>query len=99
MPTANFVLAMREIREQDNHLIGEALGGKRPVSQYRRLCYGAREASFKAKASEGSPTDIGGRRGIFGDGRRHISNCSDSERTVARQRTASRNYARRGGNF
>ena len=30
--TANFVLAMREIREQDNHLIGEALGGKRPVA-------------------------------------------------------------------
>jgi hypothetical protein len=27
-----FILAMREIREQDNHTTGEALGGKRPVA-------------------------------------------------------------------
>jgi len=58
------------------------------------IYHGAREASFEAKASEGSPTVIGGRRGIFGDGRRRISNCADSERTVARQHAASRNYAR-----
>jgi hypothetical protein len=35
-----------------------------------------------------------GRRDVFSDGRRRISNIADSECAVARRRTASRNYSR-----
>ena len=55
--------------------------------------HGARGASFEAKAWEGSPNDFGGGRCIFCTGRRRIGNYADSERTVPRQRTASRNCA------
>jgi hypothetical protein len=56
---------------------------------------GKREASFEAQGSEDSPAGFWGRRrSVYGDGGQRISNCADSECTVARHRTASRNYAR-----
>jgi hypothetical protein len=61
---------------------------------------GAREASFEAKASEDSLTGMGGRRYVLGDGGRRIGgSCPDCECTIARHRTTSRHYARRGGNI
>jgi hypothetical protein len=37
--------------------------------------------------------------GVSGDGGWRISNCADSKCNLARRRTASDGYARRGGNF
>jgi hypothetical protein len=65
-------------------IICSAIGG---------LYYGEREASFEAKASEDIFTGIGGRRGVFIDGERRISNCTDRKCTIARYRTSSRGHA------
>ncbi len=69
-------------------------------SEDRRLCYGLRETTVDAEASDDSPARIGGRRGVLGDGGRRIGgSCADGEWSVARRRTASRVRSRRGGNL
>jgi hypothetical protein len=58
------------------------------------LQYGAREASFEAKASSEIFAGIRSRRGVFGYGWRRISDCADWKCSIARHRTASRDYSR-----
>ena len=58
----------------------------------------AHAASFEAKASADNVAGIRS-RGVFGDGRRRISNYADAQCPLARRRTASHDYAWRGGNF
>ena len=43
-PAQIFVLAMREIRGQDNHTTAEALGGKPPATHRLIACFGGRHA-------------------------------------------------------
>jgi hypothetical protein len=63
-----------------------------------RLCYGEREATVEAKASDEGPARIGSRRGVVGDGGRSIGcSCADGEWIVAEH--TSHAVSRRGGNL
>jgi hypothetical protein len=59
----------------------------------QRFRYGEGEARVQTEAFKDRFTRVGGCGGLFGNGGRRISNCVDSELTVASSPTASRNYS------
>jgi len=63
------------------------------------LSYGAIEASFEAKTSAERVAGIRSRRRVVGSDGNCVRDSTDRRYTLARDRTASGNYARRGGNL
>jgi hypothetical protein len=78
--------------------IALAIGCRTLAESVGGICHVARETSIEAKASEQSPTSVGGRRFVVLAGERCIQRAG-SEYADAKLSREPRNHSRRGGNL